>query len=428
MIPIRKNKLIIILPFILVTSFSKSQETSLAAFSSGKMGTEHVWITNTEFEGREAFALENNILRISVLCGGGNIAELCMKSALGNELVNPLFIPHYPTIDPYNYTSEKHKDIYGSGNNARLMAGYMGHFLCFPYFGDMNLEQTGQAKLPTHGEAYTVNYDIEILREDKVAVIKASAVLPLTGFSIERSLSLMPGKAVVLVEETIENLKPEERTYQWVQHITFGPPFLEYEKTFADAPVAGIAFSPDEDDPLNLNMVEWPWIRTEDGHTFNSGYFSSAKGESGYRAWLLDPDREYTWLTVYNVEQKLLVGYLFRKEGNTWIGDWQENQRARGIPRNGKTVAWGLEVGTSPFPSGKKYGFESREVFNTESYGWIGSKKKKTQSYLIFVLEIDEGFKGVEEVHLEKGAIILTEKESSKRIGIANDFFIKQTQ
>ena len=183
-----------------------------------------------------------------------------------------------------------------------------------------------------------------------------------------------------------------------------------------------IAFSEQKNDPLNSNTVQWPTVRTEGDSTINAGVFDSDKGQGGYHAWLLDPEREHTWFTMYNNDLTLLVGYIFLKDENPWIGDWQENQRARALPRNGQTVAWGLEVGTTPFASGIKQSMDRGPVFDTETYRWIEAKEKKSQSYLIFLLEIDKGFKGVNELELEKGAIILTEKESGNKIRIANNF------
>jgi hypothetical protein len=125
---------------------------------------------------------------------------------------------------------------------------------------------------------------------------------------------------------------------------------------------------------------------------------------------------------MYNRDLHLLVGYVFPKEENSWIGDWQENQHARGFPRNGLTVAWGLEVGTTPFGSGIKQSINRGPVFGTETYRWIGAKEKKEQSYLIFMQEINERFEGVKDLRLEQGAIVLTEKESATQIRISHGF------
>jgi hypothetical protein len=301
------------------------------------------------------------------------------------------------------------------------MAGYMGHYLCFPYFGGSISSVEEELGYSTHGEAYTVNYEVKEKMGVDGAVVTASAVLPLTKYSVTRSLTLLPEQSVVLVREVIENLEHFDRPYHWVQHITFGKPFVEYGKTMVDAPVSRIAFSAKKDDPSNLNTVQWPIVSTEGGATINAGVFGSDKGEGGYFAWLMDPGREYTWFTMYNTDHKLLVGYIFSKDENPWIGDWQENQRSQDLPRNGKTVAWGLEVGTTPFGSGIN-SIEQEAVFDTKTYRWVGASEKKEQSYLIFLLQIDEGFKGVKDLKLEKGVIILVEKESEDQIPIAHGF------
>ena len=320
-----------------------------------------------------------------------------------------------------SYTPESHRDLYGIGRNAKLMAGYMGHYLCFPYFGGSVSNDEEELGYSTHGEAYHVKYEVEERAKGGAALIIASAHLPLTNYIITRSLTLLPSQSVVMVEEEIENKENFERPYHWVQHVTFGKPFIQYGKTMVDAPVSRIAFSSEKDDSLNHNAVQWPEVTMKSGETFNSGVFSSNKGEGLYRAWLMDPERKYTWFTMYNPDLNLLVGYVFPKDENSWIGDWQENQRSLVKPRNGKTVAWGLEVGTTPFGSGIS-SIEQEQVFDTKTYSMIGANEKRKQAYLIFLLEIDESFKGIQDLELVNKAIIIEEKESANRISIDHGF------
>ncbi|MEQ8556498.1 MAG: hypothetical protein RIC06_25920 [Cyclobacteriaceae bacterium] len=385
-----------------------------------------VTLTKTSFKGREAYALQNDNIRITMLTGGGYIGELNLLSLDQKESINPLFTPHYETIDPHDYDTEKHGNLYGTGVNAKLMAGYMGHYICFPYFGRPNSDFEEESGSGTHGEAYTVKYEVEKELKTESAIVRASAILPLTKYSINRTITLLQGQSVVLVEEDIENLENFDRPYQWVQHVTFGKPFVEYGKTFVDAPVSRIAFNQDENDP-NSQTVSWPFVRTENGDEINAGVFSADRGEGGYRAWFIEPEEKYTWFTMYNKDLKLLVGYVFEKDGNPWIGDWMENQRDQKIPRNGKVVAWGLEVGTTPFGSGIRRVIDRGPIYNTETYDWVGAKEKKKQAYMIFLLEIDKSFKGVKSLKLEKGNIILTEKETEMETRIAHGFsFLKQ--
>jgi len=380
-----------------------------------------VSVIKSELGGRESYALQNSQMRVSILTGGGYIAELRLISSEGDESVNPMFVPHYQTIDPHTYQPESHKDLYGVGRNGKLMAGYMGHFLCFPYFGGGVSTEEEELGYSTHGEAYTVNYQVEEKSMPDGAKILATGILPMTNYVVKRSLSMLPGQSVVLVQEEIENLESLDRPYHWVQHVTFGKPFIEYGKTRLDAPVSRIAFSPDSDDPSNINAVQWPMVNIEGQDLINIGVYDSDQGEGLYRAWFMDPERETTWFTMYNKEHNLLVGYIFSKEENPWIGDWQENQRLQTLPRNGKTVAWGLEVGTTPFGSGIS-NIERDPLFDTKTYGTIAANEKKQQSYLIFLMRIDESFKGVKQLKLKEGFILLEENETARQIRIANGF------
>ena len=51
------------------------------------------------FMGRQASRLENEILRVTVLHGGGHIAEVFDKRAG----VSPLWIPHWPSMEPSEF-------------------------------------------------------------------------------------------------------------------------------------------------------------------------------------------------------------------------------------------------------------------------------------------------------------------------------------
>ena len=64
-------------------------------------------ITKSEFLGRESYSIQNSNMRITMLTGGGYIAELRLISADGKESVNPLFVPHYKTIDPHELYPRK---------------------------------------------------------------------------------------------------------------------------------------------------------------------------------------------------------------------------------------------------------------------------------------------------------------------------------
>lgn len=64
--------------------------------------------------GRDAYILDNGYFRISMLRGGGHIAEVRLLSEDPLKNINPMRVPHYPTIEPFTYDPVKHDGIYGS--------------------------------------------------------------------------------------------------------------------------------------------------------------------------------------------------------------------------------------------------------------------------------------------------------------------------
>jgi hypothetical protein len=83
------------------------------------------------FHGRHAWVLSNGLMRVAVLRGGGDIAEVRLLSNDPKKSINPMRIPHYQTIEPYEFDPAKHGAIFGTHTHRLLSAGYMGHLLCF---------------------------------------------------------------------------------------------------------------------------------------------------------------------------------------------------------------------------------------------------------------------------------------------------------
>src|SRR5690348_6626401 len=84
-------------------------------------------ITEEKFQNRQAYVLSNGVVRASILRGGGHIAELRFVTGPEVRQVNPFRIPHYPTIEPYEYNAAKHDAMYGDTPHKVLHSGYMGH-------------------------------------------------------------------------------------------------------------------------------------------------------------------------------------------------------------------------------------------------------------------------------------------------------------
>jgi hypothetical protein len=283
--------------------------------------------SDTALHGRRAFVLENNQMRVSTLPGGGFIGEVRFKSADLKKSINPMRVPHYQTIDPFTYEINKHGAIYGTGIQRRLMSGYMGHFLCFPFYGPSSKAEFA-LDLGHHGEALAVEWKAE---KADPGTLRMSADLPKTQFRVTRAIKLPSDETVAYVEESVENMTIFDRPIKWVQHVTFGPPFLELNKTMVDASVAKVLVR------RGRESVERSWPQTQDaqGQNVELRVFSGNTGAT----WLMDRSKPKTWFAVYNPDYPVLLGYIFQSEFNPWVSDWQENTHAEQIPWEGKVVA-----------------------------------------------------------------------------------------
>src|SRR6266852_7560957 len=108
-----------------------------------------------EYRGRRAAIVENDDVRVTVLEEGGHIAEILDK----RSGVNPLWTPPWPSIEPSSYDRLVHKE-YGSGADAKLLAGIMGHNLCLDIFGEPS-EEEAAAGITAHGDGSVEPYEIE---------------------------------------------------------------------------------------------------------------------------------------------------------------------------------------------------------------------------------------------------------------------------
>src|SRR6266404_3830946 len=89
----------------------------------------------SSWQGRQAFVLENDLIRLITLTGGGHIAELRFREGCGPSTMNTLWIPPWRTIEPYRYQEKAHAAVYGPPAIGRMISGIAGHNLCLDYFG-----------------------------------------------------------------------------------------------------------------------------------------------------------------------------------------------------------------------------------------------------------------------------------------------------
>lgn len=298
-------------------------------------------MTNGRYRGRHAGTIENEHLRVTVLREGGHIAEIFDKGTG----VNPLWTPPWPTIEPSALTAAD-AATYGTGSDARLLAGIMGHSLCLDIFGPPTEEET-RAGLTAHGEGSVGSYELTATGEQ----LLARAHFPIAGLNFERRIVLRD--RALHVRETLVNRSPTDRQIGWTQHVTIGPPFLDDGTTqFRASATRSKVFESTfgAHDYLKPSAeFDWPMAPTLTGGVADLRAFAHARRSSAYTAHLMNHDAT-AFFVAFSPRLELALAYVWKASEFPWMGIWEENHSRMNAPWNGVTMARGMEFGVSPMP------------------------------------------------------------------------------
>ena len=330
---------------------------------------------NTLYRGRRAATIENSELRLTVLEGGGHIAEVFHKPTG----VNPLWTPPWPSIEPADYVAGA-DTTYGAGVESHLLAGIMGHNLCLDIFGGPSAEEHA-AGLQPHGEASVVAYEIDA----KGSEITAAATLREASLRVERRLRL--NGSAVLVVESVENLSATDRPVAWTEHVTLGPPFLENGTTEFRASATrskALEHPFGAADYLKQGAIfDWPHAPRESGGTADLCIFNESSKSGAYTAHLMDPGQPDAFFVAFSPAYRIAFGYVWKQKDFPWMGIWEENRSRQQPPWNGRTITRGMEFGVSPFPESRREMIRRGELFGVPSFRWIPARTRIDVEYWI---------------------------------------------
>jgi len=315
---------------------------------------------------RRAATISNQHLRLTVLEEGGHIAELT-DVASG---VNPLWTPHWPSIEPSEYNRARDR-AYGGGADGSLLAGIMGHNLCLDIFGGPSAEEDA-AGMPAHGETSIARFAINASRSS----LEMEATLPAAQLKVSRQIAL--DDRAVRVRERVENLTAADRPVGWTQHVTMGPPFLEKGATAfrvgADRSlVFPGTFGPSDYLEAGAEFT-WPDAPRKGGGAVDMRVYTDAPSSSAYTAHRMNVVRDDAFFVAFSPVARLAFGYAWRRRDFPWLGIWEENHARPNAPWNGQALTCGMEFGVSPIPESRRDMIERGRLFDTPTFRWIPAR------------------------------------------------------
>jgi hypothetical protein len=345
------------------------------------------------FQNRDSWALETPLLRVSIMQSGGHVAEIVLKGAAE---VNPLWVQKRPTLDADQYDPARHEKLYGGGAGARLMAGLIGHNLCFPFWGNPS-DTEYKAGMTFHGETGITRWK---RMESGADTLLVSADLPESNTRFTRSVRA--AGQIVYFEESGENLSRWDRPVGWTEHVTMGPPFLEKGVTVTDASLTRGRMSGD------ASRREFVWPSGAAETPINLRTVRNIPRSGFVNNFLVDPAREYGFFAAFHPRLKLLFGYIFPRKSFPWLSIWEAN--------NPEMLTRGMEFSNTPTHGTMKELVKTPELFGVPAYEWLDAKGKITKKFAAFTARVAVGYRGVADVRLAGGKLEIVERETGQVI------------
>jgi hypothetical protein len=345
------------------------------------------------------------------LTGGGHIAEIRFADSSGLPTLNPLWIPNWKGMEPFQYRAKAHAKRYGPLTEGKLLSGIAGHNICLDYFGPPSDDEVAQG-LSTHGEAPNLKWRklSARLRPGQLS-LTLSVRLPEAGLQFSREIGMRAGESVVYVKETVSNERKLDHFFHWTQHATLAPPFVAPEdgRVFMSA-TKGIT-SPDAYGAKALlapgKEFQWPLAPRSSGGEVDLSRCLIQKGLGIVASLILDPARDVQFVGALNTRHRLLYAYCFHRADYPWVTIWEENCARENPPWNGRAKTRGLEFGSAPLPVTRREAFARGRIFGTPTFSTVPARGQLTISYVAFLAHLPEGYSEVRDIRLGKNEVLV---------------------
>ena len=289
-------------------------------------------LTEYVYKGLRTIALENELLRISVLADkGSDIFEFLYKPLD----VDFMWRSPWGVRDPARFVATDHHrasaflDYYEGGwQDCLPSGGNPGEYQGLP-FG-------------AHGETPTIPWEYRIVEDTPDCVaIQLWVRTYRTPLYVEKTLSLERDRAVLKIEELIVNEGRVPIDLMWGQHPALGAPFVD-ETCRIDLPGARVhCTSLTSNTRFAAGIHDWPMVPGRDGGVIDLRDVASAEADTSDTLFL--DQLQEGWYAVTNTRRQVGFAMAWPLEVFPALWFWQVYGGAYTAPWYGRTYNIALE-------------------------------------------------------------------------------------
>jgi hypothetical protein len=290
------------------------------------------------YKGMRTLILENRLIRIVYLLDkGSDIIELKYKP-LDLDLMwhaPPGYVNPKEYVQPIATSVSSFNDLYGGGWQDAV-----------PVIGNGPQEHRG-AKYGTHGESPVMHWECTIEQEEGNTV---SAIMSVEGirypFKLEKRVKINTDEAKLSIEEKLSNKSPQTLEFFWLQHPSFGEPFLRPGNSI-NLPPGSLVNNLEEMNPYGRiagGKSLWPIAKSRDGSEINLSEIPSRELVAEETAFI---NVKEGWYTLTNHELDLIFKLEWDVSIFQWVWFWQ-NYNLPDYPYYGSAWNIAIEPATSP--------------------------------------------------------------------------------
>ncbi len=303
-----------------------------------------------------------------------------------------------PNINPLNWDS--------SNQPADVRPRPRGHFICMDRWGAPS-DAEGKRGMPFHGEAPHVSWSVNNTSPSNLANSVMRCDLPVAGLSIDRNVYFEKDSSAILVTEVVTNRGPLGRIYNFVQHPSIAPPYLNENTRIDSNATAG--FSQSGTVPVTADQATvWPKVTLADQIADLRAFRNNGPDGSDVSSFIFSSETQTGWVTAVDPASGLLLGYLWPTADYPWLNIWR--QRA-----NGQVVARGLEFGTTGYHQPYATLVKQHQILGRPLFDYLDCDQSRGRTYVVFLAVLPQDFRGVASVECHSNHAVITEDSDGQR-------------